>query len=155
MLLTDGGVYDNLGLSVLEPGRNPAFSLHTYPCKELIVCSAGQGQESGDDIPGSFLPRVEKSFNIVHRRVQDSAMHRLHSLRQSGLIEGFAMPYLGQQDFHLPWRPPGLVPRSEVLNYPTNFAAMPRKWVDKIALRGEQLTRLLLPHYLSKLCSTA
>jgi NTE family protein len=151
VLLSDGGVYDNLGIAVLEPGRSAEFSLHTYQCKYLIACSAGEGQESGLDLPDTFLPRVEKSFNIVHRRVQDAAMSRLHALKESGQLEGFAMPYLGQQDARLPVPLAGLIPRTEVMNYPTNFAAMPRAWLDKVALRGEQLTRSLVTHYLSEL----
>jgi NTE family protein len=153
VLLTDGGVYDNLGIGVLEPGRSAEVSLHTFQCQYLIACSAGEGQEAGNDVPQAFFPRVAKSFGIVHRRVQDSAMNRLHRLKQSGYIRGFAMPYLGQQDHRLPWTPASLIPRAEVMNYPTNFAAMPRQWLDKIAARGEQLTRALLPYYLPELCT--
>lgn len=55
VLLTDGGVYDNLGVQVLEPGRDPGVSLHTFNCEFIIACNAGQGQESGDDIPIGFF----------------------------------------------------------------------------------------------------
>jgi len=148
VLITDGGVYDNLGIQVLEPGRNSKVSLHTYPCEFIISCNAGQGQDSGEIFPIAFLPRVSRSFEIVHRRVQDSAMRRLHQLKESGSIKGFALPYLGQQDDRLPWKPPHLVPRSEVIGYPTNFAAMPDDWIDKLSERGEQLTRALISQYL-------
>jgi len=105
-MLTDGGVYDNLGLQVLEPSRNPEVSLHTFPCEYLIACNAGQGQESGEGgIPIGFLTRVKRSFEVVHRRVQDSTMHRLHHLKEAGLLKGFVLAYLGQQDSQLPWKP--------------------------------------------------
>lgn len=148
ILLTDGGIYDNLGLQVLEPGRDHEVSLHMFPCDYLISCNAGQGQESGKCIPLNFIPRVFRSFEIVHRRVQDSTMHRLHHLKCSGSIKGFALPYLGQLDDRLPWKPSGLVPREDVINYPTNFAAMSDEWIDKISMRGEQLTRALISYYL-------
>lgn len=148
VLLTDGGVYDNLGIQVLEPGRNPSFSLHTYPCDYMIVCNAGYGQETGDALPLTFYPRVKKSFEIVHRRVQDSSMQRLHQLKLSGLIKGFAMPYLGQQDSRLPVKPNPLVPREDVLGYPTDFAPMNEEWIEKLSSRGEQLTRFLVSYYL-------
>lgn len=151
VLLTDGGVYDNLGIQVLEPGRNPTVSLHTFPCEYLIVCNAGHGQEAGDTVPLSFLSRVARSFELVHRRVQDSAMSRLHYLQEFGLIKGFAMPYLGQQDNQLPWRLGSLIPREEVIGYPTNFAPMSNTWIDKLSCRGEQLTRALVSYYLRDL----
>jgi len=151
VLLTDGGVYDNLGIQVLEPGRNPEVSLHSFPCDYLISCNAGQGQDAGERVPLGFFSRVERSFEVVHRRVQDSAMTRLHHLREAGLIKGFVMPYLGQQDNNLPWQPSVLRPRADVINYPTNFAAMNDKWIESLSERGEQLTRALVSHYLPDL----
>jgi NTE family protein len=149
ILLTDGGIYDNLGLQVLEPGRDPKFSLHTFPCEWLIVCNAGQGQESGDSVPLGLLPRVIQSFEVVHRRVQESTMNRLHNLSQTGEIKGFVMPYLGQQDEALPFKPSNFITRAEVVDYATNFAAMNDEWICKLASRGEQLTRLLVEWYIS------
>ncbi len=151
VLLTDGGIYDNLGIQVIEPGRNPVVSLHTFPCDYLIACNAGRGQESGEALPTGFMTRVGRSFEVVHRRVQDSTMHRLHQLKEARLIKGFALPYLGQQDERLPWKPGALMPRAEVVNYPTNFAAMEEAWIDKLSARGEQLTRLLVSIYLPAL----
>jgi NTE family protein len=150
VVLTDGGVYDNLGLQVLEPERDPAYSIHTFPCEHLIVCNAGHGQ-SLELAPVRFLPRISRAFAVVHRRVQDSAMHRLHSLLKAETIKGFAMPYLGQQDDLLPLRPSMLVPRSDVVTYPTDFSAMSQEWIDKLSNRGEQLTRLLMSCYLADL----
>jgi NTE family protein len=152
VLLSDGGVYDNLGASVLEPARDAGYSIHSYSCKHLIVCSAGQGQSSGLLLPLAFLDRIRRSFAVVHRRVQDAAMQRLHILKESQRIDGFALPYLGQQDDQLPWKPADLVPRRDVADYPTNFAAMTDAWIDKLSARGEQLTRMLVPHYLPSIC---
>ncbi|MCX5711739.1 MAG: patatin-like phospholipase family protein [Candidatus Omnitrophica bacterium] len=151
VLLTDGGIYDNLGVKVLEPGRDSAISLHTFPCNYIISCDADQGQESGKGIPNGAITRVKRSFEIIHKRVQDSTMHRLHMLKAMGSIKGFALPYLGQQDNRLPWEPGVLVPRGEVIDYPTNFSAMSNKWIDKLSGRGEQLTRLLVSYYLQDL----
>ena len=151
VLLTDGGVYDNLGSQVLEPGRDPRFSLHTFACDYIICCNAGQGQEAGFGVPLGFLPRVARAFEVVHRRVQDNAMHHLHGLKESGRLRGFAMPYLGQQDTALPWKPSGLVPRDKVVNYPTDFAAMSEEWIEALSNRGEQLTRVLASAYLVEL----
>jgi len=151
VLIADGGIYDNLGLQVLEPGRDAKVSLHAFPCEYLIVCNAGHGQEDGISLPLGFLPRVARSFGIVHRRVQDSAMHRLHQMKETGQIKGFVLPYLGQQDGGLPWKPVDLVPRSEVVAYPTNFGAMSDLWIEKLSRRGEQLTRGLVEYYLGQI----
>ncbi len=151
VLLTDGGVYDNLGIQVLEPGRNPDYSVHTYPCDYMIVCNAGYGEDAGGDLPLTFYPRVSKSFEITHRRVQNASMHRLHQLKMTGKIKGFAMPYLGQQDLSLPIKPNPLVSKDDVLGYPTDFSPMQNEWIEKLANRGEQLTMSLISYYLSDL----
>jgi NTE family protein len=67
------------------------------------------------------------------------------------LIKGFVLPYLGQQDERLPWKPPALVPRTAVINYPTDFGQMSDEWITTLSNRGEQLTRGLVPYYLSEL----
>jgi NTE family protein len=148
VLLTDGGVYDNLGLQVLEPARDPGVSLHTFGCEYLIVCNAGQGQAAGAGVHTGFFSRVARSFDVVHRRVQDAAMRRLHQLREAGQIKGFVLPYLGQLDRNLPMPLGRLVPREEVIEYPTDFAAMSEDWIRKLTDRGEQLTRCLVEFYL-------
>ena len=148
VLLTDGGIYDNLGLQVLEPGRDADVSLHTFPCDYLIACNADQGQRPGSALSTAFFARVVRSFETVHRRVQESTMHRLHHLKEAGKIKAFALPYLGQQDGKLPWKPGSLVPREDVVNYPTDFAPMSDSWIEKLANRGEQLTRATVSYYL-------
>src|SRR3984893_5656736 len=146
--LTDGGIYDNLGIQVLEPRRNPSFSIHTFECEYLIVCNAGHGQPTSMNVPRRIVPRLSRAFDVVHRRVQDSAMHRLHQLHQAKIIKGFAHPYLGQMDESLPWVPSPLASRSSVIGYPTDFRAMSEDWADRLSDRGEPLTRLLVSHYL-------
>jgi len=154
VLLTDGGVYDNLGIKVLEPKPDSAVNLHTFPCDYLISCNAGHGQDSGECIPDAFITRVARSFEIVHKKVQDSTMHRLHQFKETGLIKGFVLPYLGQQDDRLPQKPDNLISREEVIDYPTDFAPMSDKWIDKLYGRGEQLTKLLVSYYLQDLVTS-
>ncbi len=151
VILTDGGVYDNLGIQVLEPSRDSNFSLHSFPCDYLISCNAESGQSSGNSIPLENLTRIKRSMEIIHKRVQDLTMHRLYDLKKTGAIKGFILPYLGQIDGSLPWKPGILIPREEVINYPIDFSAMPDEWIDKLSSRGEQLTRALVSYYLSDL----
>jgi len=74
-------------------------------------------------------------------------MQRLHAFKETGAIKGFALPYLGQIDERLPWKPSALVPRSEVFGYPTNFSGMTDAWIEKLSNRGEQLTRCLIAQH--------
>lgn len=144
--LTDGGVYDNLGLTVLEPGRSPEHTAHSYDVDYVIACDAGRGR-----LPmfsGHFAAsRVRRSFDITHRRAQDAGRSKLHAAEAAGLIRGFVLAYLGMRDDRLQFPVKGLVPAETVMGYPTDFRAMTSRDLDALTLRGEQLTRVLLSHY--------
>jgi NTE family protein len=147
VVLTDGGVFDNLGVTVFEPGRSPDISVNVYEPTHLICLNASAGQLDGADKPMWWPARVKRSFQTVHRKAQDSSYGRLHRYIESGELDGFVMVYLGQDDSRLPVKPPNLVPRNAVRDYPTDFAPMSDRTISLIATRGEQLTRLLLDRY--------
>ncbi len=147
VLITDGGVFDNLGITCIEPGRDSAYSLHAFDPDYIICCNAGHGQMSGEKIPFGFASRATAAFESVFRKVQDASANRLHRLAASGQLKGFVLSYLGQQDAALPYPLPDLVKRDQVFGYPTNFAAMGEKDIEMITCRGEQLTRMLLSYY--------
>jgi predicted acylesterase/phospholipase RssA len=146
LLLSDGGIYDNLGLTVLEPGRSAVHTAHVYNLDYVIACDAGRGR-----LPltaGHFAgTRLQRSFSIVHRRAQDAARAKLHDAAQSGQLRGFVHAYLGMQDQRLPIPVADLIPAAKVQDYPTDFKAMSENDMQPITTRGEQLTRALLAHY--------
>ncbi|MGA2529811.1 MAG: patatin-like phospholipase family protein [Acidimicrobiales bacterium] len=150
VLLTDGGIYDNLGLSVLEPGRSASHTAHIYELDYIIACDAGRGR-----LPltaGHFAAaRMKRSFVVTYRRAQDASRGRLHDAASAGLIKGFVHAYLGMRDEHLPVPIPDIVPAEAVRHYPTDFRAISAADLAAISLRGEQLTRTLLAHYCSEL----
>lgn len=149
--ITDGGVYDNLGISCVEPGRDDRYSLHTFNADYIICCNAGYGQFNGREIPFGFYSRTASAFESIFRKVQDASMGRLHLHQQSGKIKGFILPYLGQQDGNLPFTIPDLVRKEDVIGYPTDFAAMPITDIERLTNRGEQLTRFLISYYCPEL----
>lgn len=151
VILTDGGVYDNLGVTCLEPGRSADISTNVFHVDYIICCDAGRGQPAGINRPYWWRTRMQESFETTHRRVQTTAYARLHSYVENGQLAGFVMPYLGQQDDRLPFRLPDLVSRERVITYPTNFSAMSAETVNMLSLRGEQLTRLLVSRYTPEL----
>jgi hypothetical protein len=55
-------------------------------------------------------------------------------------VVALTLAYIDQQDEKLAFRPADLVQRDEVAGYPTDFSAMPLKWIGKLSKRGEQLT---------------
>jgi integrative and conjugative element protein (TIGR02256 family) len=150
VLLSDGGLFDNLGTSCLEPGRSAEHSYNVYDVDYIIACDAGRGLLD-DAFPVTAPGRLARSFELTHRKLQDSARARLHQLSAAGRLSGFAMPYLGQQDRALPYLPVDLVSRDEVVGYPTDFSPMPQVKLDQLSRRGEQLTHLVIERWITGL----
>jgi integrative and conjugative element protein (TIGR02256 family) len=150
VILTDGGVFENLGTSCLEPGRSADYSYNVFPVDYIIACDAGRGLLE-PVITYGLAPRVNRAFNTTFRKLQDGARSRLHDLAAAGRLKGFIMPYLGQQDRALPVAPADLLQREEITSYPTDFKAMSADALRKLSTRGEQLTLALLEAYLPHL----
>lgn len=151
VVLSDGGIFDNLGISCLLPGRLETFSTNVYTDVDYVIaCDAGQGL-FGSRTPVFWPSRMKRAFETTHRKVQDAGRAGLHHAQEAGDIRGFLLPYLGQQDASLIDPPADLVPRAEVIDYPTNFSAMSQPALDRISKRGEQLTRAALDAYLPDL----
>lgn len=149
--LTDGGVFDNLGVSPMDPGRRSSISTNVFDPNYIICCDAGAGLFDDDNYPSRWPSRMYRSFLTTFRKAQDATRKRLHDLGDGGRISGFALCYLGQLDASLPRVPPGLPGRNEVRHYPTDFAAMSTEDIDRLTLRGELLMRLLVDYYLPDL----
>jgi len=143
MLMTDGGVYDNLGLSPLLPGRSRQHTSHVYDLDYIIAVDAGPGR-TAPRAPNFMIGRLKRSFEIAHTRNQDGSRARVHELAAAGLVKGFVYSYLGMPDTRLPVPVADLVERQQAATYPTNFARMAPEDLDAVATRGEQLTRALI-----------
>jgi NTE family protein len=150
-IIADGGVYDNLGVSCMLPGRSSEFSTNALPVDFIIACDAGHGMPSGTRRPTFWVSRMLATVMTIHRRTQTMTQNLLHRMATSGEIQGFLMPYLGQRDSALPVRPADLVTRDQVLDYPTNFNPMSKGNIEKLSKRGEQLTRCLVDTYAPEL----
>jgi NTE family protein len=143
-IITDGGVYDNLGITCMLPGRSDSFSTNAHRVDFIIACDAGQGLPSGIAKPYAWGSRMLATINTIHRRTHTQMYDLLHRMAANREIDGFLLPYLGQQDDKLPYRPADLITREDVMNYPTDFSPMSKNNIALLAGRGEQLTRLLL-----------
>ena len=150
LLLADGGLYDNLGLTVLQPGRSAHYTHHIYNINYIVSCDAGRGllqKKAPHFLPG----RLKRTVEIIHERAQNEGRGKLHEWAAAGLLDGFTMAYLGMRDERIPVPVADLVPHERVATYPTNFAAMSTRDLDALTLRGEQLIRALLPIYCPRL----
>lgn len=148
VILTDGGVYDNLGITCLLPGRSSEHNINAFDIDFIICCDAGQGQPTGASIPYTWNARLAASFATTHRRTHSMSYDLLHRLAATGEIRGFLLPYLGQLDNKLPNAPADLVHRDAVFDYPTDFNPMSDASITRLGQRGEQLTHTLIElHY--------
>lgn len=148
VLITDGGVFDNIGVSVMEPGRDSRFSAISHPVNVIIASDASAGQLSGGDLPASWASRMTQAFNSVMRKVNDATKQRLHTQAAHGDIERFVYVNLGQIDQQVPLKAPGWIDREQVVNYPTNFSSMSPDNILGLSGRGESITRSLVTLYL-------
>ena len=145
LLLTDGGVFDNLGTSCLEPDRNPRYSTNVHPVDYIISADAGQGVMEANRYPLWWAGRMKRSFESVYRKVQDTGKGLIYRHGDLDNLQGFILPFLGQRDDQLRTIVPAdLVRREEVIGYPTNFSKMSAGDLERISLRGEQLTRMMI-----------
>lgn len=136
--LSDGGVYDNLGLNPLWPDREFADSLPVDRHDRIIACRAGYGLEVTE--PASVLmSRMMASFESVFARSQNQAMKRLFDLKEADKLKAILVPYLGQKDSSLAFKNPDMVSGDVTAGYPTNFSAMDKEWIERLVRRGEQI----------------
>lgn len=148
--LSDGGVYDNLGLAPLWPDRDPDVSLNVVKADVIICCRAGYGPRF--EPPSQFLiSRLKSVFACALDRSQNAGIKRLFDLKDAGKLSGFALPFLGQDDSRLMFPPDDLVSREDTYDYPTDFSPMSNEWIDRLSMRGEQLTQALLKEHLPQL----
>ena len=68
VVLTDGGIYDNLGLGCLWPDRSPDVSLNVTPVDTIICCSAGYGLRQKAFEPILARADVERLQRAVRTR---------------------------------------------------------------------------------------
>ncbi len=147
VILTDGGVYDNLGLAPLWPDRDPGISLHVESYDLVIASQAGYALREAAS-PSLWPSRMLAVVDTLHARTQNLAVNRAFDLQRAGRLR-FILPYLDQKDEALACRPADLVTRDQVTDYPTDFAAMSDEMIGLLSKRGEQVTEALLDEHLA------
>ena len=147
VLLADGGIYENLGVSPMLRGRQSSISTNVFTPDFIVCCDAGTG--AFENYPSSWMGGVRRSVATVFKKTQDAMRNRLHMTAREQQNSRFVLCYLGQQDEALPWVPGGLPTRQEVNQYKTNFASLKLEDIQRLTLRGELLMRHLCAYHLS------
>lgn len=148
IIVTDGGVFENLGVSVMEPDRDADVSAISYRPDIIIASDAGAGQFTGEAVPLSWPTRMTRVVSAVMRKVQDATKQRLHDHAKAARIDGFVYAALGQIDRRVLLKPANWVDREDVISYPTDFSEMSDENIHKLSRRGEAMTRALVTQYL-------
>jgi NTE family protein len=146
VILTDGGVYDNLGITCLEPGRDSAYTRVSYDTSFLIVCDAGHGMRPDTARPYWWPARMGAAFGTVFKKSIDYKKKVLHLWAETGRCQ-FIYAFLGQQDQKLETKPSDCVTQDQVNRYPTDFGAMSDQDLDLLIRRGEQQMEILIGLY--------
>ena len=148
VIITDGGVFENLGVSVMEPDRDPEISKITFDPDIIITSDAGTGQFTGESLPINLAKRMFRVVSAIMRKVGDATKKRLHDHARTGRIDDFVYVDLGQMDHRVPLKPANWVSRDDVINYSVDFFAMPEETIQRLSRRGELITRALVTQYL-------
>ena len=148
VIVTDGGVFENLGVTVMEPGRDHRFSAISHEVDIIIASDAGAGQFTGETVHVSWPKRMNQVVSAVMRKVQDATKQRLHDHAKAERIDGFVYAALGQIDQRVSLKPASWIDREEVIRYPTDFSAMSEANIRRLTGRGEAITRALVTQYL-------
>ena len=151
VILSDGGLFDNLGTSCLMPGRSARFSTNVHEVDWIIVCDADEGLFEGSERPYWWTGRMRRSIDSMYRRTRSLERGRLFdSVGSPDGLKGFVIAMLGMDDSRLPIPVADLIPRSQVLNYKTRFNALPTDAINKLSGRGEQIMHCLARHYMGQ-----
>ena len=151
VLLTDGGVFENLGVSPMEPGRIASISTNVFDPSTSFVATLVRAYLTTTATRRAGLPGCIGPFSQSFARSKTLLGNACTTLLTTEGSRVSRCAISDRRTMALPWIPADLPTRDEVRHYPTDFAAMSRADVDRLALRGEILTRLLVAYYLPDL----
>ncbi len=155
VFLTDGGVYENLGITPIFPDRAAEYSYPHDDFDYIIACDAEDSEEIQlkKRIMGIFdtVDKFKACFATVMRRVRSMNFKVLHEYKNRGAIKGFVLANLSYEDTKIFSADDQFVSYAKVAEYPTDFCGMTPENIKLLSDRGEQITDRLLKRYLNEL----
>ena len=139
VLLSDGGILDNLGISCLRPGGRADEKYNTYAVDYIICCTAVQGEKKS--MPYWLIPRIIRTSEAINRKLLDFEQENLERSLALRLIKGFILARFSN----------GAPCPEKIKNYPTNFCGLKKADIDLIVRCGKEVTERNLQKYLPDL----
>jgi NTE family protein len=139
VLLSDGGILDNLGISCLRAERRSDENYNTYEVDYIVCCTAGQGEKKS--VPYWLIPRLIRTSETINRKLLDFEYENLKRSTFLGVLKGFILARFSNG---------GPCPE-KIKNYPTNFFGLKQPDIDLIVQSGEEVTEQYLQQYLPEL----
>lgn len=158
VFLTDGGVYENLGVTPLLAGRAAEYSYPHYDFEYIIACDAEHSRPlPREHVEKSFfgakelLYKFDRCLSTLMLRIRSMSFKVLHDYEREKVIKGFVLACLSCEDKNIFTENDELVPYAKVADYPTDFRAMKKASIALLAKRGEQITASLIKRYLNNI----
>lgn len=85
-ILSDGGIYDNLGISCFSTEKSDKSGYNKFYVKYVICCSAGHGLEDTYARPYWWPYRTVFAFKSIFRKFQDSGYASLFQLKKTASL---------------------------------------------------------------------
>lgn len=149
VFLIDGGVYENLGVTPLLPGRAAEHSYPYYEFDYIIACDAEHSRPFPRKFITHFFAKISACFSSLMRRVRSMNFKVLHEYERTGEIKGFVLSCLSCEDEKIFAADDNFVPYAKVADYPTDFGKMKKEDIELLSSRGEQITDKLIKRYLN------
>ncbi len=127
VMLSDGGILDNLGISCLRKEGRADEKYNTYDVDYIICCTAGQGEKKS--VPYWLIPRIIRTSEAINRKLLDFEYENLKRSAASGLIKGFILARFSN----------GGACAEKIKNYPTNFCGLKPADIDLMVRSGQEV----------------
>ena len=149
--LTDGGVYENQGITALFPDRSAEYSYPHYHFDYIIACDADANRPLPRQPISNLLDKFRECLSTLTSRISAMNFKVLYEYESTGKIKGFVLARLNTEDEKILSKDDKFVPYTQVANYPTDFKAMRKEDIELFSNRGEQITDSFVKQYVSDL----
>ena len=149
--LTDGGVYENQGITALFPDRAAEYSYPHYHFDYIIACDAEASRRLPRQPISNLLDKFWECLSTLTSRISAMNLQALHEYKRTGKIKEFVLARLNTEDEKILSKDDKFVPYAQVADYPTDFKAMKKEDIELLSNRGEQITDSFVKRYISDL----
>ncbi len=151
VFLTDGGVYENQGITALWPDRSAEYSYPHCHFDYIIACDAEPSRSLPRQPNLTLLDKFKECLSTLMGRISSMNFKVLHEYKNARKIKGFVLARLNTEDENILFKDDKFVSYARVADYPTDFKAMKKEDIERLSNRGEQITDSFVRQYASDL----